>query len=167
MELRNIQRNVRKRTLRRIDNKKRLLGFLLVKLQRKSSGGEFLFTLKLGGKRQREEFSFNIIDTYFSTRKKISKAPSLSDCENDFDGIRPKYKKKKKSKIRKFKRSARAVIAVRKMLRAKYRKRKMRNFSRSLYTGLCFQLSDLGNDSGYDTAPIKKSKTFTGIQILM
>ena len=85
----------------------------------------------------------------------------MPDSEDDSDEMKPKYrKKKKKSKLRKFKRCAGAVIAIRKMLRARYRKRKMKNFSKSLISGLCFQSPDLGNDSGYETSD-KKSKINT------
>ena len=66
--------------------------------------------------------------------------------------MKPKYKKKRKPKFRKFKRCVKAVIAIRKMLKAKYRKRKLRNLSKSLYSGLCFQTSDPGTDSGYETS---------------
>ena len=93
--------------------------------------------------------------------KSKPRARNVPDSEDDSDELKPKYKKKKrKSKLRKFKRCSFVVVAVRKMLRARYRKRKMKNFSKSLLSGLCFQTPDLGTDSGYETAG-QKGNTVT------
>ena len=99
--------------------------------------------------------------------KSKPRARNVPDSEDDSDELKPKYKKKKrKSKLRKFKRCSFVVVAVRKMLRARYRKRKMKNFSKSLLSGLCFQTPDLGTDSGYETAGQKGNNVTLGKQNL-
>ena len=67
--------------------------------------------------------------------------------------MKPKRKRKKRrSKLLKFKRCAWTVIVVRKMLRTKYRKRKLAALNRSLFSGLCYQSSPRGYDSSsYDS----------------
>ena len=86
------------------------------------------------------------------TLKEISRNLSLSDPELNLIEMKPKHKRKKrKPKLLRFKRCAWTVIVVRKMLRMKYRKRKLAALNRSVFSGLCYQSSPRGYDSsGYD-----------------
>ena len=72
----------------------------------------------------------------------MSRASSLSDSELISTEVKPKYKRKKrKSKLLRFKKCAWTIIVVRKLLRSRYRKRKLAALNRSLYSGLCYQSS--------------------------
>ena len=110
----------------------------------------------------------------FNHNQEISRNSSLSDSELNLSEIKPKHKRKKrKSKLMRFKRCVWAVTVVRKMLRTRYRKRKLLALNRSLYFGLGYQSSPrgYGNDSSrlYDSSSqksIKSFKIFFFLQIL-